>query len=205
MIRRPTTVSRAFRRARRAETGAKSPNFFTRRASPGYTHQPAAVGAPLILRIRRPMSHPKPKIDVAIGIVTRDGRVLICQRHAHNSFGGCWEFPGGKREPGETVEQCLARELREELGLNITSAQALKPIEHDYPTARVRLHPYLCTAPGGDPRPLASQQLKWIEPIALRTHTFPPANDPLIEEVIRRLTAPDTGGAIRAEATGDAQ
>ena len=57
------------------------------------------------------------QIDAPIAIITRGNRILVCQRHDHDTFGGYWEFPGGKREDGETLEQCLARELMEELAI----------------------------------------------------------------------------------------
>ena len=132
----------------------------------------------------------RPEIDVVIGIVLRDRRVLICQRPVHTTFPNHWEFPGGKREPGETFEQCLARELQEELAIAVRPLAALEPIEHEYPSGRVWLHPYLCAYVSGEPGPLASQRFEWIEPPRLRSYQFPPANDRLIEEVIDRLSTP---------------
>src|SRR5437763_4315873 len=115
-------------------------------------------------------------VDVAVGIVVRDGRVLICQRPEGTTFPGHWEFPGGKREAGETIAQCLARELREELAVAVRPLTTLDPVDHDYPTARVRLHPHVCALADGEPRPLACQQLRWVDPPALRAYRFPPAN-----------------------------
>ena len=80
------------------------------------------------------------RIDVVIAVVVRDGKVLVCQRRDDDTFGGYWEFPGGKLEPHESHEQCLARELREELAIRIRPLDPLEPIEHDYPHARIRLH-----------------------------------------------------------------
>jgi len=104
------------------------------------------------------------RVDVDIAIISRGGKVLICQRKAENTFGGCWEFPGGKREPGETAEQCLRRELDEELAVRARPIEALDVIEHDYPAARVRLHPYLCEHTAGEPQLLACQQAIWVDP-----------------------------------------
>lgn len=129
------------------------------------------------------------RVDVDIAIIVRDGKVLICQRPADAAFGGVWEFPGGKREAGETAEQCLTRELREELAIEVRPLERLEPIEHDYPTMRVRLHPHLCRHVGGEPQALACQRAIWIDPVALRDYPFPPANEALIERAIRRLTA----------------
>jgi mutator protein MutT len=129
-------------------------------------------------------------IDVVIGIVVRGGAVLICQRPAEAVLGGYWEFPGGKRETGETVTQCLTRELNEELAIEVQPIVAFDPIEYQYPDRRIRLHPYLCILKSGEPKALASQCVKWIEPTCLRDYAFPPANERLIEDIIRHLTAP---------------
>jgi mutator protein MutT len=131
------------------------------------------------------------RIDVAIAIISDKGKVLICRRRAGDRFGGCWEFPGGKREPGETIEQCLVRELREELAIEVTPTGTLARIEHDYPSSRIRLHPYLCTRVQGDPVPLACAETRWVDPLDLRNYSFPPANEQLIEETIAHLTGPD--------------
>ncbi len=127
------------------------------------------------------------RIDVAIGLLLRNGRVLICQRSASDAFGGLWEFPGGKCRPGETPQICLTRELLEELQVQVQPGEALPSIEHDYPDLSVRLFPFLCEAIEGQPQALASQQLRWVSPAALRDHSFPAANAELIERVIRRL------------------
>ena len=135
------------------------------------------------------------RTDVAIAILARDGSVLICQRPAGGSFAGYWEFPGGKCEPGETVIECLVREVREELAIDVRPVHPLRPIDHDYPRGSIRLHPYLCEHLGGEPQLLACQAAKWVRPQELRQHTFPPANDGLIEEAIALLTNCNTSPA----------
>ncbi|MDB5171852.1 MAG: hypothetical protein JWO87_3713 [Phycisphaerales bacterium] len=127
------------------------------------------------------------RLDVVIAVIHASGKVLICQRRKDDSFGGYWEFPGGKLERGETPTQCLARELREELAIEVDATETFPPIEHDYSTARVRLLPYLCTLISGEPRPLAAQQLEWVESPRLRDYRFPSANAVLIEQIIERL------------------
>lgn len=122
-------------------------------------------------------------IDIAIGIVFREGKVLICQRRAEDTLGGLWEFPGGKREPGETLEECLLRELMEETAIRAVIAKPLAPIPHDYPHGRILLHPFLCSHLEGDAQPLECQRLQWVLPHQLRDFSFPPANAPLIREI----------------------
>jgi mutator protein MutT len=128
------------------------------------------------------------RIDAAIAIVVRHQKVLICQRKADDTFGGLWEFPGGKCEEGETLEQCLARELREELNITARPVMKLPPIEHDYPHLQVRLHPFICEHESGEPQLIECQQTRWIDPPELLDHEFPPANGPLIQQVIAELS-----------------
>ena len=129
------------------------------------------------------------RIEAAIAIVVRAGKVLVCQRKDDDTLGGYWEFPGGKQECDETLEQCLARELREEINITARPTQGLTPITHDYAHAQIRLHPFLCTHETGEPELIECQAAKWINPIELRDYQFPPANEGLIEEVIGRLTS----------------
>src|SRR5262249_761363 len=136
------------------------------------------------LRVRMKTPREKARIDAAIAIVVRGANVLVCQRKDDDTLGGYWEFPGGKCEDGETLEQCIARELREEIEIRATPIRKLPPIEHDYPYALLRLHPFICRHENGEPQLIECQAAKWITPAALREYRFPPANDQLIEDVI---------------------
>lgn len=131
---------------------------------------------------------PKSRIDAAIAIVIREGQILISQRCEDDSFGGYWEFPGGKCEDGETLEQCLTRELREELDIAARPIDRFPAVEHDYPNVLVRLHPFLCEHEAGEPKLIECQAVEWIAPPRLREFRFPPANEDLIERVIARLS-----------------
>ena len=125
------------------------------------------------------------QIDVAIGVVKRDGRILICQRKSEDTFGGLWEFPGGKLEPGEALEDCLSREMMEELAIEVKVVKKLTIISHQYPRSRVTLHPFLCGHAGGEPRAIECQQFKWVKAEELKEHAFPPANESLVTEIIQ--------------------
>jgi len=135
------------------------------------------------------MSDPRKRIDAAIAIVRRDGRILLCQRKADDTFGGYWEFPGGKVEPGESLQDCLRRELREEIEIEVRPTRDLPHIDHQYPDALVRLHPFLCDHVRGEPQLIECQQAVWISPGELRKYTLPPANEQLIEDVIHHFAA----------------
>jgi mutator protein MutT len=127
------------------------------------------------------------RIDAAIAIVLKGGKILVCQRKDDDTFGGYWEFPGGKQEDGESLEQCLARELREELNIAARPTTLLDPIVHDYPEVLVRLHPFLCEHESGEPELLECQATRWIDPADLPNYRFPPANESLIAQILNKL------------------
>jgi A/G-specific adenine glycosylase len=132
---------------------------------------------------------PRTSIDAAIALVTKAKKLLVCQRRADDTLGGYWEFPGGKCEEGETLEQCLARELREELAIAAKPIARLTTIEHSYPHALVRLHPFICNHVAGNVQHLECQASHWIDPPMLRSYQFPPANERLIEEALAWFAA----------------
>ncbi|MCH8544381.1 MAG: Nudix family hydrolase [Alcanivorax sp.] len=116
-----------------------------------------------------------------------DGSILLSQRPAHKHKGGCWEFPGGKVEPDETLDGALARELEEELGLSVTACRPFMTIEHDYPELSVRLCFREVTAFTGVPHGREGQPVQWFAPAQLAGLTFPEANRP----VVTALALPD--------------
>src|ERR1035438_10315377 len=93
-------------------------------------------------------------IEVSAALLFHNGKLLITQRHAKSHLGGLWEFPGGKREPNETFEQCLVRELREELGIEVEVGGLFEDISHAYAEKTVRLKFFICKLISGEPRPL---------------------------------------------------
>lgn len=119
---------------------------------------------------------------VACALLDADGRVLLAQRPKQKTLGGLWEFPGGKLEAGETPEACLIRELREELGIDVTAA-CLAPLtfaSHGYADFHLLMPLYICRKWQGICQPLEGQQLKWVRPARLRDYPMPPADEPLI-------------------------
>ncbi len=131
-------------------------------------------------------------VEVALGVLVRevgDGtrELFISRRRDDALLGGYWEFPGGKIEPGETAEQAVAREFREEVGLGVTVGPLLAVVEHRYEHARVRLHAYWCVHREGEPVNLGVQAHRWVSCMELPTCSFPPANAPLLEMIRRAL------------------
>jgi mutator protein MutT len=119
-------------------------------------------------------------IQVAAGLVFRDGQLLITQRQPDDHLGGLWEFPGGKRELGETFPECLRRELREELGIEVNVGELVETITHEYPARTVELKFYRCRLLSGEPQPLDCAAIEWIDPSGLDNHAFPPADERLL-------------------------
>jgi len=124
-------------------------------------------------------------IEVSAGLIFRAGKLLIARRHADAHLGGLWEFPGGKREPGETGEQCLARELHEELGVWVEIGALFETVTHAYPGKLVRLQFYLCRLPQGEPQLLGCAAFKWVTHAELATHEFPAADAQLLVKLAR--------------------
>jgi mutator protein MutT len=122
-------------------------------------------------------------IDVAAGLVFRQGQLLITQRNAESHLGGLWEFPGGKREPDETFEQCLVRELREELAIEVSVGELVESLTHAYPEKAVRLNFYRCIWQSGEPQTLGCAGFTWIRSEQLRDYKFPPADERLLDRL----------------------
>jgi len=127
-----------------------------------------------------PSSRP---IDVAAALIFRDGKLLITQRLAGSHLGGLWEFPGGKREPGESFERCLVREIREELGAEISVRRRFESVTHAYPGKTVHLEFFTCRLVSGEPQAIGCAGLKWVTAAELKDHAFPPADARLLERL----------------------
>ena len=124
---------------------------------------------------------PVPFQVIGVGVVLNaDGEVLIDQRLEEGLLGGLWEFPGGKQEPGETIEACITRELQEELAIEVTVGQELISVDHAYSHKRLRFVVHVCRWLSGEPKPLASQQVRWVLPDDLGNYAFPAANAKII-------------------------
>jgi len=124
-------------------------------------------------------------IEVAAGIVFREGRVLIARRRPQDHLGGLWEFPGGKRQPGESYEACLHRELREELDIEVQVGERIANITHDYPEKSVHLEFFLCRWVRHEPRAVGCSDFAWVRREELANYAFPAAD----AQLLARLTA----------------
>lgn len=133
-------------------------------------------------------------LHVAVGVVLdSSGNVLITRRASGSHQGGLWEFPGGKVEQGESLQSALARELREELGIDIGRTSPLLEVRHDYGDKLVLLDVHLVWDFEGAALGLEDQPLAWVSPEALSRYPFPAANVPIISAIESRLLTPGSG------------
>jgi mutator protein MutT len=123
-------------------------------------------------------------IDVAAALLFRHGRVLLTQRRPAGHLGGLWEFPGGKREPGESFAGCLRRELREELGIEVEVGELVERLTHAYPDRTVHLEFFRCALVANEPRPLGCHDLAWASPGELARYKFPAADARLVDKLL---------------------
>jgi mutator protein MutT len=124
-------------------------------------------------------------IIVAAAIIHRDQHILLTKRPANVHLPNLWEFPGGKVEPGESLEAALRRELREELDIEANVHDEYFTVTHHYPTKSVELHFFTCTIASGEPRAVEAPELRWVKASDLHAYKFPEADRELIERLVR--------------------
>ena len=127
---------------------------------------------------------PLPHKRIGVAVVWNDqGQILIDRRPQEGLLGGLWEFPGGKIEPGETVEDCIRRELQEELAIDVEVGDRLITIDHTYSHFKVTLNVYHCRHIGGEPQPIECDEIRWVEVSQLNQFPFPKANSQIIDAI----------------------
>jgi len=129
---------------------------------------------------------------VAAALYGCDGRILIAQRPEGKPMAGLWEFPGGKVEAGETPETTLVRELREELGIEVTTSRPFMRLAHSYDDRKVELSMWIVERFSGQPQSLDGQALKWVEPLRLDEEDILEADRPFIEALRDRACTIDS-------------
>jgi mutator protein MutT len=124
---------------------------------------------------------PVPHKIIGVGVLwNAQQQILIDRRRPQGTMGGLWEFPGGKIEPGETVEECIKREIQEELGIEVEVGKHFITIEHDYSHLRVTLTVHHCRHLRGVPQPIECDEIRWVTLDEIDQFTFPAANNQII-------------------------
>lgn len=121
--------------------------------------------------------------EVVAALIWQNGKFLICQRPAHKARGLLWEFAGGKVEPGETKQQALARECREELAVELAVGEVFMEVVHTYPDLTIRLTLFHAAIARGVPQKIEHHDLRWITPAQVHDFDFCPADVEILERI----------------------
>ena len=121
-------------------------------------------------------------VRVSAAVIISRGRILAAQR-MDGKYAGCWEFPGGKQEEGETPRQALRREIEEELGVTVSTGQQIGTVEYDYPDFHLSMDCFICTVNDGEPESREEQGIIWLLPQQLDTVEWLPADRLLLDDV----------------------
>jgi A/G-specific adenine glycosylase len=129
----------------------------------------------------------KPHHIIGVGIMERkrDDKILIALRPNDAMLGGLWEFPGGKQEDGEKIQQAIERELKEELGVDVKAYKELMQLKHAYSHFSITMHAWFCILISGEPKPKESQEVRWVSRDELQEFPFPKANKVLTEKLMK--------------------
>lgn len=125
-------------------------------------------------------------VEVVSAVIKKDNKIFCAQRNLSKSMGGKWEFPGGKIEEGETREEALGREIKEELDSDIVVDKYLMTIEHDYPTFHITMHAYLCTLVKGELILKEHNDSAWLSKEGLLELDWADADKPIVDMIMRK-------------------
>lgn len=126
--------------------------------------------------------------DVVAALIWDNGRFMACQRPAHKARGLLWEFVGGKTEPGESREEALIRECREELGVTVAVDELFMDVVHTYPDLTVHLYLYNASIAEGVPQLIEHNDIRWLLPEEVDSYEFCPADEDILKEIRRRAS-----------------
>lgn len=122
-------------------------------------------------------------VEVVAALIWKNGKFMICRRPAHKSRGLLWEFVGGKVEPGETKEQALVRECREELAVTVAVQDEFMSLVHEYPDITIHLTVFNAYIAEGVPQLLEHNDVRWIPPKEIKNYDFCPADNKILEKI----------------------
>ncbi|HPG41042.1 MAG TPA: A/G-specific adenine glycosylase [bacterium] len=142
-----------------------------------------AAGEQQVFPMHKPVKK-RPHYNIAAGLICNGEKLLIARRPEKGMLGGLWEFPGGKQEPGESLDNTVVREVREELDVQVQVEKPVTTINHQYTHFTITLHIYICTFIGGEPKPLGCTDWRWVSVPELKDYAFPRANVKIIEKLL---------------------
>jgi A/G-specific adenine glycosylase len=122
-----------------------------------------------------------PHYDIGVGIIRDGGKLLIGKRRENQMLGGLWEFPGGKKKDGESIEETVVRECKEETGLDVRVIAKRGTVKHAYTHFKITLSAFDCEILRGPPKALSAEELRWIDADDLESYPFPTANKKILE------------------------
>ena len=122
-------------------------------------------------------------ISCGVALIRRDNEFLISQRRESDTFGSLWEFPGGKKNPGESFEDCVVREVKEEVGIDVRVDKKFMEMRRPYHERIIWLNFFLCTYVGGEPQAVDCAKVEWVRVEDLKKYAFPPANEKVIQKL----------------------
>ncbi|MDA8774046.1 A/G-specific adenine glycosylase, partial [Chlamydiia bacterium] len=137
-----------------------------------------------------PIKSPAKKVphhNIGIGVIWNNGKILIAKRPLDQMLGGLWEFPGGKQEDHEPIEQTVHREIKEETSLDVSIISPLCSVKHAFSHFKITLHVYSCQYISGNAHPNSSTELKWVDPKELTHYAFPTANKKIINVIFKSI------------------
>ncbi len=135
---------------------------------------------------RKPHKGPS-VIPCGVGLIRRGEEFLIAQRYPEDTFGSCWEFPGGVRKPKESFEECVVREVREELGVEVRVERKFMEMRRQFNNRVIWLNFFLTSFISGDPRAIECQAFTWVRVEELKNYRFPPANETVIDKLMKEF------------------
>lgn len=125
-----------------------------------------------------------PHFHIGAGVIWKKDKILISQRPMKGLLGGLWEFPGGKKETGEAIQETVRREIKEELGVDVRVGKKIAEVDHAYSHFKITLHAHHCHYLRGKPQTLGVQAWRWVSPEDLKRFAFPKANQPIIATLL---------------------
>ncbi len=131
-----------------------------------------------------------PVIPCGVALICKGREFLISQRRKDDTFGLMWEFPGGKKNADESFQACVAREVREEVGIEVKVHEKFMQIRRPYHERIIWLNFYLCTHLSGEPQAIECERVLWVDVDKLSRYNFPPANEKVIEQLKLKINDP---------------